>query len=131
MKDLGDLLRDADPLAHEKSLSAVEAHRMRSAIVDAARESSADVPGWWPNPMAVAATVALTLGTGVAVGHWLPRHANAARRAAGTATASTVSGTPSTSSTAAMAVSRERRQLQFATPGGTRIIWVFDSDFNP
>ena len=22
-----------------------------------------------------------------------------------------------------------RRQLQFATPGGTRIIWVFDSDF--
>jgi hypothetical protein len=26
---------------------------------------------------------------------------------------------------------RERRQLQFASPGGTRIIWVFDSDFNP
>jgi hypothetical protein len=22
-----------------------------------------------------------------------------------------------------------KRQLQFATPGGTRIIWVFDSDF--
>ena len=25
----------------------------------------------------------------------------------------------------------ERRQLQFATPGGTRIIWVFDPEFNP
>jgi hypothetical protein len=24
----------------------------------------------------------------------------------------------------------ERRQLQFATPGGTRIIWTFDSDFS-
>jgi hypothetical protein len=23
----------------------------------------------------------------------------------------------------------ERRQLQFATPGGTRVIWVFDSTF--
>jgi len=23
----------------------------------------------------------------------------------------------------------ERRQLQFSTPGGTRIIWVFDSEF--
>jgi hypothetical protein len=23
----------------------------------------------------------------------------------------------------------ERRQLQFATPGGTRIIWVFNSEF--
>jgi hypothetical protein len=24
-----------------------------------------------------------------------------------------------------------RRQLQFATPGGTRVIWVFDSKFQP
>ena len=24
----------------------------------------------------------------------------------------------------------QRRQVQFATPGGTRIIWVFDSNFN-
>jgi hypothetical protein len=24
----------------------------------------------------------------------------------------------------------ERQQLQFATPGGTRIIWVFDSQFD-
>ena len=24
----------------------------------------------------------------------------------------------------------ERRQLQFATPGGTRIIWTFDPDFS-
>jgi hypothetical protein len=23
------------------------------------------------------------------------------------------------------------RQLQFASPGGTRIIWVFDSEFHP
>jgi hypothetical protein len=23
-----------------------------------------------------------------------------------------------------------RRQLQFATPGGTRIIWVFNPDFS-
>jgi hypothetical protein len=27
--------------------------------------------------------------------------------------------------------SDERRQLQFATPGGTRIIWTFDPEFHP
>jgi hypothetical protein len=49
------------------------------------------------------------------------------------------SGPPPASSVPGAAVERgtsvqaptdgERRQLHFATPGGTRIIWVFDTDF--
>jgi len=121
MRDPGELLRDADPLAHEERLSPDEASRMRRAIVAAARDRSTDVPGWWPTPMMVAATVAATLVAGVSVERWLPRRDRAIGNPA--ARAAAISTLP--------AASRERRQLQFASPGGTRIIWVFDSDFNP
>jgi hypothetical protein len=116
--DVGELLREADPLAREEGLSPADANRLRRGIVDATREPSTDAPGWWPNPVVVAATVAVTLMTGAVVARLLPardRSIDAIR----------VTASPSA------AAARERRQLQFATPGGTRIIWVFDSDFNP
>jgi hypothetical protein len=116
--DVGELLCDADPLAREACLPADDARRMQRAIVDAAEDASIEAAGWWPRPMLVAATVAVTLAASVAVGRWLPAPDHAIARA----------GLPTSASASA---SRERRQLQFATPGGTRIIWVFDSDFNP
>jgi len=116
--DVGKLLRLGDPVAREEGLSAADTIRMRRLIVDAAGQSPTQLPGWWPKPVLVAATVAVTLTAGVVVGRWLPRRDDAI----GVARV-----TPSPSVSAA----RERRQLQFATPGGTRIIWVFDSDFNP
>jgi hypothetical protein len=121
MKDVGQLLRDADPLARAGRMSSDEVGRMRRALVDAAWDASAGIPGWWPRPMLVAATVAVALAAGVSVERWLPRP----DRAIGDPGATTAS--MSTSPTAL----RERRQLQFASPGGTRIIWVFDSDFTP
>jgi hypothetical protein len=36
-----------------------------------------------------------------------------------------------TASTHASDADGAHRQLQFASPGGTRIIWVFDPEFNP
>jgi len=118
MKNVGELLRDADPLAGEERMSADQANRMRRAIVDATRDATNEVPGWWPKPMVVAATVAVTLAAGVAVGRWLPPrdHEIGVARASAPPPGSAL---------------RERRQLHFATPGGTRIIWVFDPDFNP
>jgi hypothetical protein len=121
MRDVGELLRDADPLVREERVPPDEASRMRRAIVAAARDRSTDVPGWWPTPMLVAATVAVALAAGVSVERWLPRRDRAIADAG--ATTASMSTLP--------AASRERRQLQFASPGGTRIIWVFDSDFNP
>jgi hypothetical protein len=111
MKDLGTLLRETDPLIREDGLLPADVARMRRAIVAAADHESATAV-WWPRPLVVAATVAVTLVGGVVVGRWLPsRDATIAA--------------PSQS-----AASHDRRQLQFATPGGTRIIWVFDSEFN-
>jgi hypothetical protein len=120
MNDVGRLLRDADPLAREEGLSRVTTADMRRAIVTAARDASRPAV-WWPRPLVVAATVAVTLSAGVIIGRALPLRDSRA-----------VSARPESSSSAAAAVANaKRRQLQFATPGGTRIIWVFDPDFNP
>jgi hypothetical protein len=69
---------------------------------------------WWPHPLAIAATVVLTMAAGVVAGRRLPppREAPAIARADAAAPAA-------------------RRQLQFATPGGTRVIWVFNPEFEP
>ena len=119
MNDVGRLLRDADPLTKEAGLSPSTAGDLRRAIVAAARDATKSAV-WWPKPLAVAATVVVTSTAGVLLGRALPRH--------DARTASVRTERPSSSAPAA---DSERRQLQFATPGGTRIIWVFDPDFNP
>lgn len=119
MNDVGRLLRDADPLAKEEELSASTASDMRRAIMVAVRDTSQRA-AWRPKPLLVAATVAATLIAGVTVGRLLPPPS-----------APTAGERPATSGVSAAASDSSRRQLQFATPGGTRIIWVFDPDFNP
>jgi len=116
VKDISRILRDADPLAREQGLPPAAVTGMRRAVVAAATDS-VQPAGWWPKPLLVGATVATMLVAGVMAGRWLPS------RDAGT--------TAVRSETSSAAASSPRRQLQFATPGGTRIIWVFDPDFNP
>jgi len=118
MNDVGRLLRDADPLTREEGLSRPAAAGMRHVVVAAARDASRHAV-WWPRPLVVAATVAVTLSAGVIIGRTLPLRETR-----------TASAQPEPSSSAA-AADAPRRQLQFATPGGTRIIWVFDPEFNP
>lgn len=116
MNDVGKWLREADPIAREPGLSASDVQSMRRMILAAADARSAS-PAWWPQPMLVAATVALTLALGAAVGQRLPERQ---------------SGDVSLIAHAAPnAGETTRRQLQFATPGGTRIIWVFNQEFEP
>jgi hypothetical protein len=71
---------------------------------------------WWPHPLSIAATIALTLAAGITVGRLLPPR-ETLREAPAIAQAADATGA--------------RRQLQFATPGGTRVIWVFDPEFKP
>jgi hypothetical protein len=116
---LREALGDGDPIAREGGLSSAEVDRMRRVVVAAAatdRETA-----FWPRPMFVAATLAATLLVGIIGGSRLPR-SETARHAVTTA---------STTDAASALQVAERRQLQFATPGGTRIIWVFDREFNP
>jgi hypothetical protein len=117
MRDVGDLLREGDPIAREGGMSAGDISRMRRAVVAAADHESA-MTAWWPRPILVAATVAVTIVAGVIVGRRLPSH---------DAAIADLAREPSSRT----AASAERRQLQFASPGGTRIIWVFDPEFTP
>jgi hypothetical protein len=119
LDQLNAALVGGDPVAREAGLSAAEVDAIRRAVV-AAAERQAPVP-LWPRPLFLMATLAATIVLGIVLGSGLPQREQrspAARLALSEPAASTTRAT-------------ERRQLQFATPGGTRIIWVFDPEFNP
>ena len=110
MKTLADLLREGDPLTGDPTLSESEAAAIRRRVVSEASAHTARRVGWG-DALAIAAAVALVIGIGISSGRRLPPVSVAGAAVSDPARPS------------------ERRQLQFATPGGTRIIWTFDSDF--
>lgn len=111
MKDIRAWLTEADPLRAEPLISEDDASRMRRVVVSAAsvRESPRL---FWPRAIAIAALVVLMVAAGTLGG----------RRTAPLEHDATVGGE-------APSAIDERRQLQFATPGGTRIIWTLDPHF--
>jgi hypothetical protein len=106
-------LEAGDP-ALDGGLDANEAAEIRRRMLAAVQP--APPQAWpWPRPLFVAATLALTIGVGAAAGRRLGPPPD-----------------PSPTSPSAIEIAEtmdERRQLQFSTPGGTRIIWVFDPQF--
>ena len=119
MTDVGQQLRGADPLIHEPGLSPADVRGIRQTVVAAARESGCRGRTWQPALMAAVAM--LSLAAVVGVNRWRSSDFFASTIREG----DVVLGTEPGRSPAA------RRQLQFATPGGTRVIWVFDSKFEP
>jgi len=116
MKTLADWLRDGDPLSRDPALSEADAAAIRRRVVSAAVERPPQRL-MWTEAVAIAAAVLVMVVAGVTTGRRLP----APGASAGAGPAETGDGS---------AVPGERRQLQFATPGGTRIIWTFDSEFS-
>ena len=113
MKDLTRILRDGDPAGDPmdaQGLSPAQAAAMRRHILNApAQPELVRTP--WSQPLAVGAMVALTIVAGVLVGlRFSPAE-------------------PGSNVLDAPAPADGRRQFQFSTPGGTRIIWVFDPEF--
>jgi hypothetical protein len=106
------LLREHDPAAAEARLAAPDVDAIRRAAVAAAREPQRP-PVRWRQPLAMAAIVVLMIGAGAVAG----RRVNEQEQRNSPAAVVPVES-PS-----------EPRQLQFATPGGTRIIWVFNPEF--
>jgi hypothetical protein len=105
MSDWRALLRHHDPAA--ETIDADRADRMRRAVVEAARHSQRAVSPWpFRLAMAGVTVVLLTAGAGD-IGR--------------------MSGDRLVTSPPAS--SGERRQVQFDTPGGTRIIWEINPDF--
>ncbi len=116
MTDLNNLLKDGDPLREDDGLAPVDAERMRRVIVSAALES-APVRTPWLRPFAVAAVGALLVVVGTMTGH---------RVIVGPVPAPET--TEPLTAIGGSSADGDRRQLQFATPGGTRIIWIFDQN---
>ena len=116
MTDLKTLLTDGDPVRNDGELSPPDALRMRRLIVAAAAEPPV-VRTPWQRPFAIAAVGALVAVVGTIAGH---RRIVDPVPAAPSAEPLVVIGGSS--------IGDERRQLQFATPGGTRIIWIFDQN---
>ena len=119
MDDLKAALRGGDPVARGSGLSAADAAAIRRAVI-AAADAQERMVAPWPRPIFLAATLAAAVIVGLAAGMGRPWSGRTPARLH-----SMASQAASASSVA------ERRQLQFATPGGTRIIWVFDTEFNP
>jgi hypothetical protein len=106
MTNLGKQLRDGDPLADAPALPPIDLQRIKRAVI---AEAGRPAPPWSPRPLMVGVTVAATLAAGVLIGERLPRQAPGSTERPG---------------------GEVRRQVQFDTPGGTRIIWVIDPDFD-
>ena len=111
MTTLKARLSEGDPAAGA-GLSDGDVQEMRRTVVAAAAKPM-EAPAWWGQSLAVAALILVMIGAGLFAG----------RRAA--------DQEPLIVPVAVEAPvpEGERRQLQFSTPGGTRIIWVFDSEF--
>ena len=115
MKDIGRLLRDGDPVALEPEMSAADVQAVRRAVL-AALATTNRATSRWPGPLLAGAAVTAALAAGVFLGLRTPEPHMAPME---------------TALTHASDAEGAHRQLQFASPGGTRIIWVFDSEFHP
>jgi hypothetical protein len=112
MKGVRSLLDEADPLRREPELSESDVARMRSVVVNAARHSHV-APRFGSSVFAVAALLVFAVIAGTLGGR------NGPTRQASSPIEPAI----------AQSANGERRQVQFATPGGTRIIWTIDPAF--
>jgi hypothetical protein len=116
MTEIKRQLMQGDPVADEiaRGVSPIDAARMRRIVVAAAVERAPQpVAAFWPRPAVMAAALAACLLAGVTLGLRLDPD----------------SRTPSPKSVAETGAPGARRQLQFVTTGGTRIIWTFHEHF--
>jgi hypothetical protein len=122
MTDWKSRLRESDP-ARDADMSLADVRRIRSVVLAAASEQDRSRGFVWPRSFVVT-TAALTLTCAVALVA-LQQSIIESRRIGG----SGADGSVTTETTDPSPVV-QKQQLQFATPGGTRIIWVFDSEFD-
>ena len=121
-------MREAGERDEQDHLSADEAQAMRrvvlAAVVDDARERAA-ASRWMRRPALVAATIVAIISVGVVMGLRL----DLVNRSQQPSTTPLANQAPPIEATGA-ATPPSNRQLQLMTAGGTRIIWVFNSELD-
>ena len=110
MKDFKEQLAEGDPVAHEGELNSSEARIVRQRMLVEARSGSPPPRAWWLGPLALAGAIAACLMLAIGIGMRIDGHGSAS---------------PASVNRPAAERDRGRTQLQFATSGGTRIIWTF------
>jgi hypothetical protein len=113
-QDLAALLKAADPVSREPGLSQSETARMRQAVLHAHGESEPRVSNWLRMSAAGAVAALLVIAGTIFDLEMTPTQRLPEKQKAGVAGSDEVG---------------ERRQVQFATPGGTRIIWTLNPEF--
>jgi hypothetical protein len=128
MTDWRAAMHEAAEQDEHDHLSPDEAQAMRRVVVaavsDAAPERAAF--SWMRRPVLVAATLVAIISVGIVTAVRLDL-ANRLRQAPTTEVASQAAAIDATN---AANVTSQNRQLQFMTAGGTRIIWVFNSELD-
>ena len=117
MKELRDWLREGDPVADETPLSDANLQRMRRAIVAAAESHDSPLTDWARGSWA-AATVVVGITIAVGMSRWMEHPRNISDAHQGSTSADRVEITAP-------------RQMQLIAPRGTRVIWIFNDEFNP
>ena len=111
MKNLRALLEEADPVRDDPALPTTDAREIRRTMLGAVETP---LPLFFPRTMPVAALVVVMIVAGATAGRRL---------------SSPAATQPPAEAAGIRPESGERRQVRFATPGGTRIIWTIDPDF--
>jgi hypothetical protein len=111
MKDLHALLAAADPVRETPELSAEEAQAIRRVVVAAAHAETVEAR-LWPGAIPMVAVVVIMIAVGIVAGRMIGPPDEPMEVAVG-----------------GLVQPSERTQVQFATPGGTRIIWTLDPEF--
>jgi hypothetical protein len=128
MTDWRTAMRDAAHRDEQECLSGDQADAMRrvvlAAVVDDVSERAHTV--WVRRPVLVAAAIAAVVSIGVGIGFRLA----VSSRSEQTATSDHASASSALQTADGIRAATPNRQLQFLTPGGTRIIWVFNQDLD-
>jgi len=109
MTDLGRLLREADPVTLEPGLPPDAVADLRRLVIATAHAAPVHRV-LWRRQLAMAGCLTVMVLAGIVAAHRVPPAIREVPVPTGAASA-------------------QRTQIHFSTPGGTRIVWTLDPDF--
>jgi hypothetical protein len=124
MTDWQTRLREAD-VSSRAAPDPADVRRVRETVLAAVRQAGPETRTEWRRPLALIAAMLIVVVGGITAS-WQA----GSRRARPADTPSARQSAADSATVEEPGTDVERQQLQFATPGGTRIIWVFDSKFD-